>query len=107
MQIGDDAGHATNCLPVLGVRVVPNRVGILCCRLVAGDGDPLLQTGQRADDEETPRAMDHGAARTVDGVRGGRPRKSTGRDQRLPSHCVIICDQVSRKNNKLVIRQLF
>ena len=24
-----------------------------------------------------------------------------------PSHCVIICDQVSRKNNKLVIRQLF
>ena len=38
----DDAGHATNCLLVLGVCVVPNRVGFLCCRLVAGDGDPLL-----------------------------------------------------------------
>ena len=24
-----------------------------------------------------------------------------------PSHCVIICDQVSRKNNKLVIGKLF
>ena len=24
-----------------------------------------------------------------------------------PSRCVIICDQVTRKNNKLVIRQLF
>ena len=24
-----------------------------------------------------------------------------------PSHCVIICDQVSRKNNKLVIQRLF
>ena len=35
--------------------------------------------------------------------------KNFNRNQKIgkPSHCVVICDQVSRKNNKLVIRQLF